>query len=124
MNRVTAGLRTVAEMVIPPWGWYSFDGIRSSFRSLGRFWPQSHPAAEGTVVNYDYTRKLYRNSGENAFGGGFAKPIVDLQVGFMGLPVASTEDDTTDDFLNECLQNYWADELQQMFTAMRCATQR
>jgi hypothetical protein len=116
MNKISTALKSVAEMVVPPWGWFSFDGIRSGFRAVGlRFWPQSHPSGSGTVVNYDYCRQLYRNSGDNAFGAGFAKPIVDLQVGFMGLPFASTEDEMTDDFLNECLTNHWADELQQMF---------
>ncbi len=121
MNRISSSLKSVAEMIVPPWGWFSFDGIRSSFRAVGlRFWPQSHPTGAGTVVNYDYCRKLYRNSGDNAFGGGFAKPIVDLQVGFIGLPFASTQDEETDDFLNECLTDHWADELQQMLRdAMR-----
>ena len=115
MNKFQSAVKSVAEMVVPPWGWFSFDGIRSSFRAVGvRFWPQSHPAASGTVVNYDYCRQLYRNSGENALGGGFAKPIVDLQVGFIGTPFASTENEEMDDFLNECLTNYWADEIQQM----------
>lgn len=114
-SKALTKLRHAAEMVVPPWGWFAFDGLRSSFRAVGlRFWPQSHPAAEGTVVNYDFCRQLYRNSGDQAFGGGFAKPIVDLQVGFIGLPFASTEDEAIDDFLNECLQNHWADEIQQM----------
>lgn len=118
MNRFAVALRHAAEMIVPPWGWFSFDGIRSGFRAVGvRFWPQSHPAAEGTVVNYDLCRSMYRNSGENGLGAGFAKPIVDLQVGFMGTPFASTENEAMDDFLNECLTNYWADEIQQLFTA-------
>lgn len=115
MRKISEMVKTVAEQVVPPWAWFNFDGIRSSFRAVGvRFWPQSHPASSGTVVNYDYCRQLYRNSGSTGFGGGFAKPIVDLQVGFMGLPFASTENEELDDFLNECLTNYWADELQQM----------
>lgn len=66
-------------------------------------------------VNYRVTRDLYRGEGDFCLGTGFAKPIVDLQVGFIGLPIANTEDEKTNDFLNECLTLYWADEIQQMF---------
>jgi hypothetical protein len=65
-------------------------------------------------VNYSMTREIYRNTGDLNLGAGFAKPLVDLQVGFIGIPVASTEDEKTNDFLNECLSNFWVDEIQQM----------
>jgi hypothetical protein len=97
-------------------GWVSFTGIRSTFRPFGAsfsFWPR-HPRAEGTIVNYEATRKLYRNADDNGLGGGFAKPIVDLQVAFMGTPTCSTGDDALDSFLNECIRIYWTDEIQQM----------
>lgn len=109
----------ISEMIAPPWGWFSFDGLRSSFRSIGtRFWPNEHPAAEGTVVNYDFARSLYRNSNdEYKLGSGFAKPVVNLQVSFVGLPRASTNNQALDDFLNECLRIHWPDEIQQMIRA-------
>lgn len=103
-------------MFSAPFQWISIQGIRSTFRVVGNsFWPRSHPSEEGTVINYEYTRALYRNSGDNKLGAAFAKPIVDLQVGFMGLPRISTGNDSLDLFLNECVEDYWTDEIQQMF---------
>ena len=102
--------RVISEMITSPlFSFFSFSGIRSSFRVIGNaFWPKYHPAAEGTVVNYDLCRQLYRNSGDNALGAGFAKPIVDLQVSFMGIPRVDTSDENMDDLLNECISEYWA----------------
>ena len=95
--------------------WSAVNAIRSGVRVFGmRFWPQGHPASDLPVVNYAITRHLYRNSGEMALGGGFCKPIIDLQVGFIGIPTASTDNESVDDFLNECLQIHWLDEIQQM----------
>lgn len=105
-----------------PFSWTSMTGIRGFNRSpLGvRFWPTMHPSDEGTVVNYDMARSIYRNDGENALGAAFGKPIVDLPVAFMGLPSVMTDSDATNAFLNECIETYWADDLQQMFRdAMR-----
>jgi hypothetical protein len=88
--------------------------VRSTVRAVGlKFWPPRHPLYEGTIVNFELTRQLYRNSGDAALGTAFAKPIVDLQVQFMGLPLASTGDEAIDTFLNECLHTYWVDEIQQ-----------
>jgi hypothetical protein len=110
--------RLVSEQILSSFSFnlFSFNGIRSAFRSVGgTFWPKSHPAAEGTIVNYDLCRQLYRNSGDNALGAGFAKPIVDLQVSFMGIPSVRLDDDTLETYLNECLSDYWAAGLQEMF---------
>src|SRR5215471_7993371 len=112
MNPVSKAWHWVSEQITIPMGWITFTGIRSTFRPFGAsftFWTR-HPRAEGTMVNYEMMRSLYRNSGENALGAGFAKPIVDLQVEFMGTPTASTGDDATDKFLNECIRTYWTDE--------------
>ncbi len=76
------------------------------------FWTDRRPTS--SEVNYKLTRELYRNEGEHNLGSGFAKPIVDLQVGFIGIPVAATEDETMNDFLNECLGSFWVEEIQQM----------
>lgn len=118
---MTNPLRRVAEMFTSQFQWLSISGIRSTMRIVGNsFWPRSHPISEGTVVNYDYCRSLYKNNGPNGYGAAFAKPIIDLPVGFMGLPRISTGNDANDLFLNECIQDYWTDELQQMFRdAMR-----
>lgn len=107
-------ISVVGEQFVAPFSWISMSGIRSTFRLSNRFWPKSHPAAEGTIVNYDLTRSLYRNSGENALGAGFAKPIVDLQVGFIGMPTVMLENENLTVFLNECITTYWAEEIQQM----------
>jgi hypothetical protein len=97
---------------------FSLSWGSSAIRSVGRvfsfsFWSDRRP--QRTEVNYAVTRQLYRNEGDYAYGSGFAKPIVDLQVGFIGLPLASTDNESTNEFLNECLTNYWVDEIQQMF---------
>jgi hypothetical protein len=111
-------LRVISEQVVSSslFSFFSFAGIRSSFRVIGNtFWPKTHPAAEGTVVNYDLCRQLYRNSGDNRLGAAFAKPIVDLQVSFIGIPTIRLEDDTLEEHLNECITDYWAADLQEMF---------
>lgn len=120
-RRVRNIFRVVAEQFSSPFSWISISGIRSTFRLVGnRFWPKTHPLAEGTIVNYDYTRALYRNSGENQLGGGFAKPIINLPVAFIGIPTVSVGDEILDQFLNECLTIYWSAEFQQMLRdAMR-----
>jgi len=122
-------MRVVSEQIISPFfNWLSFSGIRSSFRVIGStFWPSAHPRSEGTIINYDLARQYYRNSGDNALGASFAKPIIDLQVGFIGIPTVqvddideddppnSTVDTDTNDFLNECISDSWAPDLQEMF---------
>jgi hypothetical protein len=76
------------------------------------FWGDRRPTR--STVNYTVTRQLYRNDGSFCLGSGFAKPMVDLQVGFVGIPVVSTENEATNDFLNECIQDHWVDEIQQL----------
>lgn len=104
------------QFTAPLFSFFSFSGIRSAFRLVGgTFWPKAHPQAEGTVVNYDLARQLYRNSGQNALGASFAKPIVDLQVAFLGIPTVSVDDVNLDEMLNECISDHWAGDLQEMF---------
>lgn len=85
--------------------------IRSSWGAMRRtFWPS--PAFTTKKVNYAVTRNLYRNDGkEVSLGAGFARPIIDLQTEFIGLPYASSGDSEFDEFLNDAIQNYWAPEL-------------
>lgn len=100
--------------VIPAWG-ASWGGLRSVFRAVGNLFWGKIPAYADTIVNFDLARQLYRNDGSDlALGGAFAKPIVDLQVQFMGIPRAASEDDDLNDRLNQCFEIYWAEELQQM----------
>jgi len=113
-------LRQVSEQILtsPIFSFFSFAGIRSAFRLVGgTFWPKAHPRDEGTIVNYDLCRQMYRNSGDNALGTAFAKPIVDLQVGFIGIPTVQIDDASNDvnDLLNECITDSWAGDLQEMF---------
>lgn len=123
MNPLTRGLHRVSEMVgdltrsIMPFSWTSSSGIRSFLGFFGtRFWPTTHPAAENSTVNYEMTRSLYRNDGEIALGSGFAKPIVNVTVNFMGMPKVLVDSEIQTDFLNECIHDYWAPALREMFT--------
>jgi hypothetical protein len=102
--------------IIPVWGPFSFTGLRSQFRVLGSKYWGATPAYENTIINYDLARQLYRNdSTDSNLGSHFARPIVDLQVEFMGIPHASTENEAIDNLLNDCLHIYWSDEINQMF---------
>jgi len=106
-------------IIMAPWS--TMNAIRSGIRTFGmKFWPQGISASDLPTVNYNVTRSLYRNDGEMQFGSAFCKPIVDLQVGFMGIPMASTDNESLDDELNACLSVHWPDVLQQAFRdAMR-----
>ena len=92
---------------------WSNNGLRTFGRYFTfSFWSERRQTR--SVVNYDLTRRIYRNDGDNCLGTGFAKPIVDLQVGFIGIPIANTENEETNDFLNECITDHWANEIQEM----------
>jgi hypothetical protein len=127
MNRIRRKISEMTEEalmgvqgIIPAWG-AAWGGLRSRFRSVGNLFWGKQPAYDNTVLNFDLARQFYRNDGaDSSLGAAFCKPIIDLQVEFMGIPHASTEDDDMDDRLNECFEIYWADELQQMLrNAMR-----
>lgn len=113
-------LRVISEQIVLSslGSFFPFSGIRSTFRVIGHtFWPKAHPRAEGTIVNYDLCRSMYRNSGDNKLGSAFAKPIIDLQVAFIGIPTVRLDDDNLEEHLNECITDYWAGDLQEMFKA-------
>ena len=114
--------RKISEMIVPFWaGPVAFGGLRSRWTvKQNKFWSQNSIALEGSRVDYNSARTLYRNSGPNALGAGFCKPMIDLPVAFMGLPTATSDDPDFDDFLNACMHDYWPDGLQQVFRdAMR-----
>lgn len=110
--------RRIGEMFVNGWYdvtravWYgpSFSALRSLFSDS--FFQR--PRMDGTVVNYDLARSLYRNDNPKYnLGAGFVRPIIDLCVEYMGLPsVSSTGNDS---FLNECIHDHWAPQLQQLF---------
>lgn len=87
------------------------SSIRASWGALRRtFWPS--PSFQAKSVNYAVSRALYRNDGkETALGAGFARPIVDLQTEFIGLPQAASGDSDLDEFLNDAIQNFWAPKI-------------
>lgn len=120
MNRISNFMTTASEQMLGwiQWPWVTFSDLRGKWtgQKFGlRFWPATHPAAEGTEINYDLCRSLYRNDSEMALGSAFAKPIVDLQVAFVGLPTVSMSSEATANFLNECIHKFWQNEIQQMF---------
>lgn len=115
MNPVRRAWHYVTEQIVSAWGPFSFNGLRSLFRVSGMKFFGDGPRFENTIVSYELARQLYRNDGQDQnLGSHFARPIVDLQVDFIGLPIATVEDETIDDFLNNCLNDYWADKLQEM----------
>jgi hypothetical protein len=104
----------ISEQIVTIWSPFS-SGLRSSWRIIGGTFFGSTPTYENTEVNYNHTRSLYLNNNDGAsLGAFFARPIVDLQVDFIGLPVAATDDENTDDFLNTCLTDHWAESIRQM----------
>src|SRR5215831_12358184 len=122
-NPLSRAWRKISEMttdlsrMIAPFSWVSFSGVRGFVGYYGtRFWPTKHPAGESSIVNYDMTRSLYRNDSEIALGSGFARPIVDVTVNFLGLPTAQLDSEPQTEFLNECLHDHWAPALREMFT--------
>lgn len=93
------------------WFSNSYSALRGVFQ--GVFF--SRPKMEGTVVNYDLARALYRNDNpEYLMGAGFVKPIIDRGVEYMGLPTVSSESGDNDPFLNECIRDYWAPQIVQV----------
>lgn len=115
MNRISKAWHRITEMIVPAWGPFSFSGLRSLFKVRGSRFFTDGPAYENTTISYDLARSLYRNDGQDSnLGAQFARPIVDLQVDFIGLPTATIQDETVDEFLNKCLNDYWADKLTEM----------
>ena len=93
-----------------------FSSLRLPHRSSNGSYYSTRPAFDKTVVNYNLARALYRNQAPDyTMGAIFCKPIVDEPVFFMGLPIAETNDEIRDNFINTAIQRYWADELQQAF---------
>jgi hypothetical protein len=94
------------------WLTYSLSALRSFF--VQPF--IKRPPMEKTSVDYDLARSLYRNDNpEYNLGAGFIKPMIDLEVEYIGLPSVTSDDAETDDFLTECIANHWGAKLQEAF---------
>jgi hypothetical protein len=114
MARFAAGWRQIISEQFA-WGGNPLGGLRMAWSGVRRtFWP-GRPVYDNTKVNYEIARQLYRNDGNDSnLGAGFCRPIIDLTVEFMGMPRASTGDEIYDDHINDCIETYWGDSLQQM----------
>jgi hypothetical protein len=90
----------------------SWSALRSVF--VAPFF--NRPVMEGTAINFDLARSLYRNDNPRYnLGAGFVRPIVDLSVEYVGLPGVTSDNGDTDAWLNECIQKHWAPQLQQVW---------
>jgi hypothetical protein len=97
-------------MLTPSWG-----SLRTLWRVVSNSFFPNRPTFDKTVCDYNLARALYQNTDESYnLGAGFARPIIDLVVEFMDLPSASSDDDNRDNFLNECIHDYWAPKLQEV----------
>ena len=60
---------------------------------------------DSSKVDYKLSRALYRNEAEGyKLGAGFAKPVIDTTVGFMGTPRWVSEDDGAQEVLDEHME--------------------
>lgn len=91
----------------------SWTALRNSW-SGGSFFHR--PVMSGTQVTYDLARSLYRNDNP-AFnlGAGFVRPIIDLSVEYMALPKVTSDNGENDTWLNKCIHEHWAPQLQQVW---------
>lgn len=59
---------------------------------------------DNTEINYSLCRQLYLNTHENyKLGGGFAKPVINSIVAFMGVPSFTSQDSIAEDVIQEYL---------------------
>lgn len=107
------GREDISRLMIP--GDY-FGKLRRALGFGGRrsFWPQ-RPSFSTTKVNYENTRKLYRNDDPRTnLGSGLVRRIVNSRMDFVELPHSATGDELIDEFLDNCIHVYWRSPLQQM----------
>jgi hypothetical protein len=94
-------------------------GLAASWTALRSMFNVSFfhkPVMDGSTVNYDVARGLYRNDNPAYnLGAGFVRPIVDLTVEYMGVPSVTSDNGDTDAWLNTCIQEHWAAQLQQVW---------
>lgn len=69
-----------------------------------------------TSVDMDLSRSLYRNDNPAYnLGAGFVRPIIDLTVEYVGLPQVTSKDTQQTVWLNECIHDHWAPQLQEIY---------
>jgi hypothetical protein len=93
------------------------EQVTSLLRAVGawghNFW--SNKSVVNQVVDHELARELYRNSNSQYnLAAGFCRRIIDGTVEFMGMPRCSSDDEDLDDWLNESIQEWWTDEIQQI----------
>ncbi len=95
LNRVTGEISKLRQSVIGRFGRLFVGGTAGPAYQLN-----------SSKVDYAKARALYHNEDDGyKLGGGFAKPIINTPVGFMGVPSFRTEDleaqETLDDFFGD-----------------------
>jgi hypothetical protein len=88
-------IRYLAEQLSPAVFSWSFQGsLRSIWRTLASSFMPDRPVYDGTVVDFNMARQLYRNDGADTnLGAGFCRPIIDLSVEYVDLPRVTSGDD-------------------------------
>src|SRR5262245_18435006 len=105
MSRFWQRISEMQSSIWKPWGPWTRGGLRSTFRYIGLKFFGDGPAYENTLIKYDLARQLYRHDGcDNNLGTHFARPLVDLQVDFMGQRTATVQDEELDDVLNKSVR--------------------
>lgn len=118
MSRWTSWMQNVIDFDVSRSSWVGAGVSRLRSFFTGSFFRQ-RSVSYGTTVDYNVARALYRNEYAPArYGAGFARPIINRTVEYVGLPTCSTEAGDNDAFLNECFRDYWAPALQQAFRDM------
>lgn len=92
--------------------WYSSSA--SALRSMFQESFFSRPRMQSTIVNYNLARSLYRNDNpQYSYGAGFVRPVIDAVVEYIGTPSVTSQSGDGEQFLNECITDYWAPQLLQ-----------
>lgn len=86
--------------------WHKLTGEMSKLRDrayglLGGTFHKGYKL-DSSQVNYELARKLYYNTDDRyKLGGGFAKPVVNTIVGFMGVPTFVSQEEKAEQILTE-----------------------
>jgi hypothetical protein len=81
------------------------------------------PTLYKSNIDLDLARSLYRNDNPNyTLGAGFVRPIIDLPVEYIGLPLVTSNDSDMTVWLNDCIHNFWGAQILEVYRdAMRDA---
>lgn len=109
-------VRWMAEQVVDVSRTWNLGGSWSALRSALNVPFFHRPPMSGTTINYNLSRSLYRNDNPQFnLGAGFVRPIIDLSVEYVGIPSVTSDNGVTDSWLNECIKQHWAPQLQQVW---------